>query len=177
MRQIVQKLRAKKWRISPVSLLLIALIAYVWFRPPADVTDLDAPAPGAPYVGFDGRPAYLADFRGKVLLVNVWATWCPYCLQEMPAIRDFHRDYRDRGFEALALSLDENPAEARAYLAARGLHFPAGMLTPQLAGALGGVPVVPMSFVIDRAGRLVKKVEGRVHYGRLEDLVEPLLAP
>jgi thiol-disulfide isomerase/thioredoxin len=66
----------------------------------------------------------LADLRGKVVLVNFWATWCPYCRHEMPAMEAFYRENRARGFEIVAYSLDKTQAEADDYLREAGYSFP-----------------------------------------------------
>ena len=98
-------------RVSPVTLILIGLVAWLWFRPPAWVDDVNEPAPDVTVRLIDGRPLTLSELRGKVVLVNFWATWCPYCRHEMPAIDEFYRDTRARGFEVLALSLDSREDE------------------------------------------------------------------
>ena len=92
-----------------VSILLIGLIAYIWFRPPATVTDLNETLPNLSFTTLDGRTGTLEGLRGKVVLVNFWATWCPYCRKEMPAIQRFYKDNQAKGFEVIALSLDPGP--------------------------------------------------------------------
>ncbi len=165
----------KRLRPSPLTLILIALIAYFWFRPPARISDQDRPVPNVQAVSLAGKPLDLADWRGKVVLVNFWATWCPYCRHEMPAMEKFYRDYRGKGFEMVAFSIDDDPAKVRQFMAAEGYRFPVAMSSPQISAAFGGVSLVPASFVIDKQGRIRKKVSGQVYYGRLEDLVAPLL--
>ena len=166
----------KHFKNNLVTYLLIGLIAYIWFRPPAFVSDVNEPLPNLPFTTLDGRMGALANLRGKVVLVNFWATWCPYCLKEMPAIEQFYKDYQARGFEVLALSLDDDPAKAAQYVREHGYTFPVAMANAEMQRALGPVSQVPMSMVIDRDGHLRHKVRGQVHYGRLEDLVKPLLA-
>ena len=162
----------KKLKPSPVTAILIGLIVYLWFRPPAFVDDLSTPAPAVPTL--PGQT--LADLRGKVVLVNFWATWCPYCRHEMPAMEAFYRENRSRGFEIVAYSLDKTQAEADAYLRGEGYTFPAPLVSQAVSEAFGGVNRVPLSFVIDRDGVIRHKIAGQVHAGRLEDLIAPLLA-
>lgn len=160
-----------------VPLLLVGLIAYLWFRPPAWVQDLDGrPAP-VRYTTLDGRSLSLEDLRGKVVLVNFWATWCPYCRHEMPAMERFYRDYRDRGFEIIAFSVDDGPLPVVAFMREKGYTFPAAMADVAIQQAFGGVSRLPTSYILDTEGRLRHKVHGQVHYGRMKDLVEPLLRP
>ncbi|MGE5027852.1 MAG: TlpA family protein disulfide reductase [Betaproteobacteria bacterium] len=167
--------RLKKYRPDWLTLVLLGLIGYVWFRPPAWVSDENHAAPQMQATLLDGRPFRLEQLRGKVVLVNFWATWCPYCRHEMPAMERFYRDYRGRGFEILALSQDDAPDAVRQFLAREGYHFPAAMAEAGQAAALGGVSRLPTSFIIDKQGRVRYKISGQLHYARLEGLVGPLL--
>jgi thiol-disulfide isomerase/thioredoxin len=162
----------KKLQPSPVTAILVGLIVYLWFRPPAFVDELVQPAPDVPTV--PGQT--LADLRGRVVLVNFWATWCPYCRHEMPAMEAFYRENRARGFEIVAYSLDKTQAEADDYLREKGYTFPAPLVSQEVSEAFGGVNRVPLSFVIDRKGVIRHKIAGQVHAGRLDDLITPLLA-
>lgn len=159
-----------------ITLALLAMIAYLWFRPLAFVSDEARPLPALSFALFDGRTLDLSDLRGKVVLVNVWATWCVYCRKEMPAIDEFYRDYRDRGFEVIALSQDDDAAQAAKYLKERGVGFPGAMMQAEHHAGLGKVTRLPTSFVIDGEGRVRHQVTGQVFYGRLKDLVVPLLS-
>ena len=96
------KIWLKKLTPSPVTLLLLGLIVYVWFRPPAWVSDEQRPVPNVQMMLTDGRVVSMESLRGKVVLVNFWATWCPYCRHEMPDMQAFYRDWHARGFEILA---------------------------------------------------------------------------
>lgn len=157
----------KKWTPSPVTALLLGLIVYVWFRPPAWVEDLNHPAPDLPE---------LAALRGQVVLVNFWATWCPYCRHEMPAMQEYFAAHKDQGFAIVAYSLDKTQAEADAYMGKEGYTFAAPLAPPGASQAFGGVDKLPTSFVIDRRGRIRHRIAGQVHAGRLADLAGPLLA-
>jgi Thiol-disulfide isomerase and thioredoxins len=83
------KIWLKKLTPSPVTLLLLGLIVYVWFRPPAWVSDEQRPVPNVQMMLTDGRVVSMESLRGKVVLVNFWATWCPYCRHEMPDMQAF----------------------------------------------------------------------------------------
>lgn len=161
----------KKLKPSPVTWILIGLIAYLWFRPPAWVTEPDRPAPDVPVQA--GR--YLSDLRGKVLLVNFWGTWCPYCRHEMPAMQAFYEANQARGFEIVAYSLDKSQAEVDAFMRAEAYTFPAPLANEPILRAFGGVDRVPLSFVIDRDGVIRHRIAGQVHAARLKKLIVPLL--
>ncbi|HCA27279.1 MAG TPA: hypothetical protein DEP05_06505 [Betaproteobacteria bacterium] len=168
--------RLKTYRPDWITLILIAAAAGVWFFPPAWVSDLHRPAPAAQLTLLDGGTVDLAALRGRVVLVNFWATWCPFCRHEIPQIEKFYRDYRDKGFVVLAISTDESPETVRAFLRREGFAVPVAMDTVAIDRAFGGVTRLPTSFVIDRQGRLRHKISGQVTYDRLRRLVTPLLA-
>jgi len=161
-----------KLKPSPVTLILLGLLAYLWLRPPAWVTEQNQPAPEVPIQA--GKT--LSDLHGKVLLVNFWGTWCPYCRHEMPAMQAYYAANRSRGFEIVAYSLDKTQAEVDAFMRAEGYTFPAPLANAPILQAFGGVDRVPLSFVIDRDGMIRQRIAGQVHPGRLEKLIEPLLA-
>ncbi|MEW5771274.1 MAG: TlpA disulfide reductase family protein [Pseudomonadota bacterium] len=162
----------KKFVPGPVTLVLLGLIAYLWFRPPAWVSELDQAAPAVPTT-----PGHsLADLRGQVVLVNFWATWCPYCRHEMPAMQAFYQAHKAEGFAIVAYSLDKTQHEVDTFMKDEGYTFPAPLAAPGVDAAFGGVDRLPTSFIIDRRGRIRHKISGQVHAGRLDDLITPLLA-
>jgi len=162
----------KKLKPSPLAWVLIGLIAYLWFRPPAWVTEQNQPAPEVPLQA--GK--FMSDLHGKVVLVNFWGTWCPYCRHEMPAMQAFYQANRSRGFEIVAYSLDKTQAEVDEFMRANGFTFPAPLAAPPVMQAFGGVDRVPLSFVVDREGVIRQRIAGQVHRGRLEKLIEPWLS-
>ena len=158
-----------------VPLILVGLIAWMWFRPFAWVQDLDETPPPFSFTTLDGREGTLDSLRGKVVLVNFWATWCPYCRHEMPAMQEFYKEYAGKGFEIIAFSLDDDPATVQTFMREEGYSFPVVMATPEQRRAFGDVTRLPTSFVLDREGKIRHKVHGQVYYGRMEGLVGPLL--
>ena len=102
----------------------------------------------------DGASFRLAEQRGKVVLVNFWATWCPPCLEEMPAMERLWRRHKDAGFVLVAISLDADPKKVPPFVGARKFSFPVA-LDPKMAVAEKyGVRALPSSFVIDRQGMM-----------------------
>ena len=83
------------------------------------LTKTPVSAPGVAFTGPDGRPAHLSDFRGKVVVLNLWATWCAPCVKEMPTLAKLQTDYASRGVQVVALSQDREQAtaQAKAFLA------------------------------------------------------------
>ncbi len=165
----------KKWTPSPLTLILLGLIAYLWFRPPADVSEEDRAAPPWRVTLTDGRVLPSESLHGKVVLVNFWATWCPYCRKEKPVIDAFWQDYRDRGFEVVSISVDDPADKIAEWMGDKDYAFMAAPTNASVAAAFGPVTSVPTSFIVDTEGRIRHRIGGQVHYPRLEKLVSPLL--
>ena len=123
----------------------------------------------------DGRTLAAADLKGKVVLVNFWATWCGYCRQELPDLADFYRLYRDRGFEIVALSIEQDVDKVAAYARARQIPFPVGLRTPAWEVPFGRARVTPTAVIIDRSGRVrdvMVGVKDRVDLDKVLKLIE-----
>ncbi len=110
-----------------------------------------------------GGAVAFADYRGQVVLVNVWATWCGPCRVEMPPIQESYERFKDRGFTVLAVSIDTGPGyreKVAEFVRAFGLEFPV-LLDPEnrISRVLQTVGV-PETFVLDRQGRIVKRLIG-----------------
>lgn len=165
----------KKLTPSPFTLILLALIVYFWFRPPAWVSDEQRPVPNVAVTLVDGQVVPLASLRGKVVLVNFWATWCPYCRHEMPEMQAFYRDWHTKGFEILALSIEDDPALVAKFMQQQAYTFPVGLADGTTQQAFGGVKKVPISYIIDKNGLIRHEISGQVYYDRMADLVAPLL--
>ena len=113
------------------------------------------PAPDFVLQDEQGREVKLSDFRGKVVLLNFWATWCGPCKIEMPWFVEFQRQYKDQGFSVVAISLDEEGWEVvRPFTEEYKLNFPVLLGSDETADQFGGVAALPTTFVIDKEGRI-----------------------
>ena len=119
------------------------------------------PAPDFTLPGLDGQMVSLADYRGKVVLLNIWATWCPPCLEEMPSMEKLYQELKGEGFEILAVSIDESGAQGvLAFMKKHKLSFPVLTDSKGTIKNLYRTTGVPESFIIDKDGVLVEKVIG-----------------
>ena len=108
-----------------------------------------------------GNLVDLSGLRGKVVLLNFWATWCGPCRVEMPSMEVLYRSYRDKGLEILAVSVDEQgPAVTRPFQEDRGLTFPILHDRDYQVGLLYGARSLPMTYIIDRKGTIRERVFG-----------------
>jgi thiol-disulfide isomerase/thioredoxin len=170
-----RKALLKKWTPSPLTLILLGLIAWLWFRPPADVSDENRAILPWQVTLPDGRTLSSESLKGKVVLVNFWATWCPYCRKEKPVIDGFWKDYRDKGFEVISISVDDPPEKIAAWMKDKDYTFMAAPANATVDAVFGNVKSVPTSFILDADGHIRHKIAGQVHYARLKKLVTPLL--
>lgn len=145
-------------------LLLLLVFAYGFLtRQPVDDS---APRIGQPLADFTlpdlrGQPVQLAALRGKVVFVNVWATWCPPCVEEMPTIQQLYERLHGRGLEVLAVSLDALGAQVVGpFMQNYRLTFPTLLDTKNLVQRLYHTTGVPESFIVDKHGILVDKMVG-----------------
>jgi peroxiredoxin len=118
-------------------------------------------APNFTFPGLDGKIVSLADYRGQVVLVNIWATWCPPCVDEMPSMEKLHQELQGENFEILAISIDAVGTKAVApFMKKYNLSFPALIDPDGTIKTLYHMTGVPESFIIDRQGILVEKIVG-----------------
>jgi peroxiredoxin len=135
-------------------------------------------APDVAYKLLDGSQHSTAQFRGKVTLVNFWATSCTTCMHEMPQIVATHEKYKDRGFDTLAVAMAyDPPAYVANYAESRKLPFKVAIdNTGEIADRFGEVRLTPTTFVLNKRGEIVKRYVGEPDFRALHALLEKLIA-
>ena len=138
-------------------------------------------APSAPTVSYtllDGSAASTAQLRGKVVLVNFWATSCTTCVKEMPQIVATYDRYRARGYDTLAVAMSyDPPAYVVNFVETRKLPFPVAIdNTGAVARSFGDVQLTPTSVLINKRGEIVKRYVGEPDFAELHRLLDKLLA-
>lgn len=110
----------------------------------------------------DGKPVKLSDYRGKVVLLNFWATWCGPCKVEIPWFIEFEKKYKDKGFSVIGVAMDDEGWEAvKPYVAEKHINYRVLLGNDQVGQQYGGVDSLPTTYVVDRSG----KIDGRPHVG------------
>ena len=110
-----------------------------------------APAPNFTLPDLNGKMVSLADYKGQVVLLNIWATWCGPCVEEMPSMEKLHQELKDEKFVILAVSIDESGAKAvRPFMKKHKLSFPALIDSAGTINTLYQTTGVPESFIIDK---------------------------
>ena len=166
----------RQWAfVGGVVLLLAALVGAGWLvRDRFLPVEVGTRAPEVAATDLRGRPVRLAELRGQVVLLNVWATWCAPCRDEMPSMQRLHQELGDEGLRIVAVSIDAAPGQADAngapggdvagFARELGLTFPIWRQPSGVVQRDYRTTGVPESFLIGRDGRIVKKVIGATEW-------------
>ncbi|MSQ21083.1 MAG: TlpA family protein disulfide reductase [Betaproteobacteria bacterium] len=171
-----------------VAVLAVATGIYVNLSPPVLPAAVAPTAPtplvdqrflATPFVDLSGKTRTMEEWKGRVVLVNFWATWCAPCREEMPALQQTQAEFAHRGFEVVGIALDNAEATGR-FVAEFKIGYPIligymGMidLMRQLGNKSGALPY---SVVLDRQGEVAKSHLGLLTLQKMRDLVEPVLS-
>jgi peroxiredoxin len=136
-----------------------------------------SPAPDFSLPDLSGQTLRLSDYRGKVILLDFWATWCDPCREETPHLVELQEKYRDRGFQMIGVSMDDGPEPVREFYRQFHINYPVVMGNAEVGERYGGVLGLPIAFVIGRDGRIYSKHIGATDVSVLEQDVKTLLTP
>ena len=124
----------------------------------------------------DGRNVNLSDYKGKVVLLNFWATWCGPCKIEIPWFVDFEQKYKDRGFAVLGVAMDEEGWNVvKPYLSQSKINYRVVMGNDSIATLYGGVDSLPTTFILDKDGKIASTHIGLVSKSDYENEIDQLL--
>ncbi len=133
-------------------------------------------APDFTLQDLSGQPVHLSDFKGKVVILDFWATWCSPCRQEIPHFVSLYDKYKSKGLEIVGASLDQGGVLVVApFVKDQGIHYSVVMADDKTTQAYGGVVGIPTTFIIDRQGRIVQKYVGYRDEQVFESAIQPLL--
>jgi len=147
-------------------------------RPASAQTQDPAAYGGAPNfsrVDLDHKHVNLSAYRGKVVLLNFWATWCAPCLSEVPRFAEWQQKYGPRGLQVVGVSMDDEEPPVRAFYQKHGLNYPVVMGDETLGELYGGVLGLPVTFLIDRNGKIRFKHEGVTDLEIIKSEIQKLL--
>ena len=162
-----------KKRILPVVTLslLLGLAARLWAQSPGlppDAAKLRSPAPDFTLTDLNGRKINLAMYRGQVVLLNFWATWCAPCRAEIPEFMTLQNRYGNQGLQIVGISLDDDPQAVLAFYKQFKMNYPVAVGDASLAERFGGILGLPVTFLIGCDGRIQGKQSGQADILRIE---------
>ncbi len=136
---------------------------------------VDYLAPELVLTDLSGVPVSLADYRGQVVLVNNWATWCPPCRAEMPELEAYYQAHKDQDFTLIGISAGDTQAQVESFVGEYGLSFPMWIDLESVALSAFRNNSLPSSYVIDKTGTVRLAWSGAISLAMLEKHVTPLL--
>lgn len=161
---------AKKFLIPLAMLALVGLLFFSLSSKPQ--------APNVTFTTLDGSTINMADLKGKVVMVNFWATNCPGCIAEMPELIETYKQYKAKGVELVAVAMAyDPPAQVLNYTKQKALPFPVmhdGY--GKVAQAFSDVSLTPTTFIFDKQGNRIKRIIGELEFGQLRTLLNSELA-
>jgi thiol-disulfide isomerase/thioredoxin len=133
-------------------------------------------APDVARADLDGAPVHLPDYRGKVVLVNFWATWCGPCLEEIPTFVAWQREFGAANLQIIGISMDDDAAPVRRFVKKTPLDYPVVIGDAALARQYGGVLGLPATFLVDARGAIVSHHIGETNLKALHAEIAALVA-
>ncbi len=176
--------RSRKWIAISVAVILVFGYLGVMFHAhvgsqPENSTTLDSspganPAPAFTLTDLQGDAVSLSDFRGKVVILDFWATWCPPCKKEIPDFIELQKKYGTQGVQIVGVGLDE-PQNIREFARSHGINYPVLLGTDEVATLYGGISGIPTTFIIDKRGNIANRFEGFTQRAVFEQEIAGLL--
>lgn len=177
----MDKAFAKKVLITLTALaVVIGMFFLAWHRvlsPGSRVTNI-AQHPLAPEFSLtelSGQALTLSTYRGKVVLLDFWASWCDPCKEEIPHLVDLQSKYRAQGLQIVGVSMDDDPEPVRGIYQSFHMNYPVAMGNAKIGELYGGVLGLPITFLIGRDGRIVAKHIGTTDVSVIEQEIKGLL--
>lgn len=167
--------------LAIISGLAVVLSTLPWSRSPQTRVSLRdvskrKPAPDFELKDASGKVVHLSDYKGRVVLLDFWATWCEPCGIEIPWFTEFQRQYKDRGFSVLGVSMDDSGwKDVRPFMAQKKINYDVVLGDDKTSDQYGDVEALPTTFVIDREGRIASVHVGLAEKKEFDDAIQQLL--
>ncbi len=173
-----QPVKRKVFAAVPILAIGAYLATRHWSRPAElardDIRATHSFAPQLSLTDLSGQKLELSSYRGKVVILDFWATWCEPCRTEIPRFVDLQNKYRNQGLQIIGISLDDDPKPVRGFYQQFKMNYPVAIGDANLAERYGGILGLPVNFVIDREGRIHAKHVGEVDISLIEQEINSL---
>lgn len=174
----VKNLRRYRKPMQVIILLAIAAVAVLTLASSLssknNVLRVGDEAPDFTLPSLDGQDRALSDYRGQLVIVNFWGTYCPPCVEEMPLIQRYYDEYRDQGLVVLAVNENDPIVSIKAFIRQHKLSFPI-LLDKDTVRKQYGVTAYPSTFVLDQNGRVLSSREGMIDEAFMNEAVKHLI--
>lgn len=153
---------SKKTVVIIVILVLTVLLVFIWVNTIYKVPGIIyKQAPEFTLLDIDGNKVSLSDFKGKVVILDFWATWCPPCIAEIPHFIELYDEYKNRGLEVIGISVDWNGQRVvPSFAEERGMNYILLLGDDEVTDLYGGIISIPTTFILDREGGIRKRYMG-----------------
>jgi thiol-disulfide isomerase/thioredoxin len=152
------------------------VLSVLFITLPVIVTGQGNKAPALALKDLRGRNLRLSDYKGKVVLLNFWATWCPPCRAEMPDLIKIQREYGGKGLQVIGITYPpEEIKEVRQFVRKLGVNYPIALGTKEIKTLFDESETLPVTIVIDRQGNIRERIEGILLPKEFEQKIKPLL--
>ncbi|MEZ0328988.1 MAG: TlpA disulfide reductase family protein [Dissulfuribacterales bacterium] len=160
-----------------IKLQLVAILLFSLFFSACQGNAGSSKAPDFTLLDVTSKMVNLSDFKGKMVLINFFATYCPPCRAEIPDFIKLQDKYRDKGFVVIGISVDEDWREVLPdFIQKKGMNYPVLIATSKVVKDYGNVYALPTSFLLDKNHNIVKKFTGMLSESELEPLIKQYLA-
>ena len=156
-------------RVLSIAILLFTLTV-------AGLTQTASQSASLKLVDLQGRPLSLETYRGKIILLNFWATWCPPCRAEMPDLIKYQEQYQSQGLQIIGITYPpEEPSNVRRFTKDMGVNYPVAIGTEGTKSSFSQDEALPMTVVIDREGKVLDVIKGILLPEEFDEKIKPLL--
>ncbi len=166
-----------------ILIVVVLVLAIVFYKAARRHTAQNSPvsavshslAPDFSLTDLNGQPLSLSTYRGKVVLLDFWATWCTPCRAEIPHFVEFQNTYRDQGLQIVGISMDDDLKPVGPFYKDYKMNYPVALGNDKLAQAYGGILGLPVTFLIGRDGHIQAKYVGAVDISSIEQGIKSLV--
>lgn len=166
------------WNRFGFGIVLLASLVGCSARGPIGFSGLppNSDAPNFTLAALDGKNVSLSDFKGKVVVLNFWATWCSPCSREIPDLNDLYNRYQEKGLAVISIAMDrDGSGVVKSFAEEHKIGYPVLLGDAQIQKSYGGVSGIPSTFLIDKKGKVVTNSVGYQNPEALEKRIQSLL--
>jgi cytochrome c biogenesis protein CcmG/thiol:disulfide interchange protein DsbE len=151
-----------------VAIVVVLVVRHALERPKHVAHAVEADVANLPLKQLDGAPLRLGDYKGKVLLIDFWASWCPPCREEIPQFVLWQKKYGSEGLQVIGVAMDDDPADAVKASRELGINYPVVVGSAEVGKHFGGILGLPTNIVMARNGEIVARRSGKADLPALE---------